>query len=304
MEGLAAALEAEGGLGAGRTATARLRALLAAELEHGARELERPRSGVERPVVVAVAPGPHGLRAVAPVTEALRVDPDAAPERAWVLVAALVGALVDTAGERTLRAGALDGWLALAVDGDPADAELVPVAFEDQLRGVDRLRARALPVPGAVLGAPADERAPVGAAHPLVVAARVAALGGRPADADSMAEHEETALAELEALAPAVARPHDDPDAARRVARRILQRLDGMGKWGGFHTEFAHLARGFAGNDRARAEAVGEALLAAGLLEEKPSVGQRHVFLNPRRARDIRALVDDGTVPDGLSLPR
>ena len=48
--------------------------------------------------------------------------------------------------------------------------------------------------------------------------------------------------------------PDDDPDPSRRVARRILQRLDGMGKWGGYHTEFAHLARGFAGNDRALAE--------------------------------------------------
>ena len=65
-----------------------------------------------------------------------------------------------------------------------------------------------------------------------------------------------------------------------------------MGKWGGYHTEFAHLARGFAGNDRALAEAVGEALLAAGLLAEKPSVGQRHVFLNPRRAGDIHALIE------------
>jgi hypothetical protein len=158
-------------------------------------------------------------------------------------------------------------------------------------------------VPAAVLGEPGDMRAPIGAAHPLLVAARVAALGGRPADEASVAEHEEAALAALEAEAPAVARPHDDPDPARRVARRILQRLDGMGKWGGFHTEFAHLARGFAGNDRALAEAVGEALLASGLLSEKPSVGQRHVFLNPSRAADIRALVDDGTVPEGLRLP-
>ena len=84
------------------------------------------------------------------------------------------------------------------------------------------------------------------------------------------------------------ARAHEDPDPARRVARRILQRLDGMGKWGGYHTDFAHLARGFAGNDRQLASEVGEALLAAGLLAEKPSVGQRHVFLNPRRAGDIR----------------
>ena len=63
-----------------------------------------------------------------------------------------------------------------------------------------------------------------------------------------------------------------------------------MGKWGGYHTEFAHLARGFAGNDRALAQEVGEALLEAGLLAEKPSVGQRHVYLNPQaRGRDPQA---------------
>ena len=89
----------------------------------------------------------------------------------------------------------------------------------------------------------------------------------------------------------------------RRVARRILQRLDGMGKWGGYHTEIAHLSRGFAGNDRALALEVGDALLAAGLLVEKPSVGQRHVFLNPRRAADIHAFVERGAVPPGMSLP-
>ena len=99
------------------------------------------------------------------------------------------------------------------------------------------------------------------------------------------------------------ARPHDDPDPSRRVARRILQRLDGMGKWGGYHTDFTHLARGFAGNDRGLADSVGEALLAAGLLSEKPSVGQRHVFLNPKRAGDIRNMIERGDVPPGLRLP-
>jgi len=76
-----------------------------------------------------------------------------------------------------------------------------------------------------------------------------------------------------------------------------------MGKWGGYHTDFAHLPRGFAGNDRALAQEVGEALLDAGLLEEKPSVGQRHVFLNPRRARDIRAFIERGDAPPTLRLP-
>jgi hypothetical protein len=76
-----------------------------------------------------------------------------------------------------------------------------------------------------------------------------------------------------------------------------------MGKWGGYHTDFKHLARGFAGNDRQLAEEVGEALLEAGLLAEKPSVGQRHVFLNPRRAADIHAMIERGEVPRDLALP-
>jgi hypothetical protein len=84
------------------------------------------------------------------------------------------------------------------------------------------------------------------------------------------------------------------------VMRRILQRLDGMGKWGGYHTAFDHLARGFAGNQRAMANALGEELLAAGLLVAKPSVGQRHVSLNPRRAGEIRRLIDAGELPAGL----
>jgi hypothetical protein len=86
--------------------------------------------------------------------------------------------------------------------------------------------------------------------------------------------------------------------------RRILQRLDGMGKWGGYHTDFCTSARGFAGNDRALAERVGEALIDAGLLLEKPSVGQRHVFLNPRRAGEIRRLLEEGEVPATLKLPK
>ena len=88
-----------------------------------------------------------------------------------------------------------------------------------------------------------------------------------------------------------VARPHDDPDPARRVARRILQRLNGMGKWGGYHTEFAHLARGFAGNDRELAEAVGEALLDAGPArreaERRPA--PRVPQPAPRRATSTRS---------------
>jgi hypothetical protein len=297
---------AAGAPAAGPERAPRLRRLLGDELKRGAAELAKARSGYAAPVTVAIAPaadGGGGLRAVAPVARELRADADAVLERAWLLVAALTGALVEVGGEGRVLAGALGEHLALEVPGEPADAELVPLAFEGQVAGVDRLRARALAVPAFVLDDVADLREPIGAAHPLAVAATVAGLGGRPADAASLAEHEDAVLALLDAAGGTVSRPHDDPDPARRVARRILQRLNGMGKWGGYHTEFSHLARGFAGNDRALADAVGEALLEAGLLAEKPSVGQRHVFLNPRRAGDIHALIEDGTLPADLDLP-
>ena len=272
---------------------AQLRALLRSELDHGASELARKRSGYERAVTVAVAPG---LVAVAPVAPQLRADPAAAEDRGWSLVAALVGAMVAVGGDpEGLLAGELDGRLALHLPG--GDHELVPLAFEEQLAGVDRLRARALAFPEL---AAADLREPIGAGHPLRAAARIAALGGRPADPASVAELEELVFG---SAPEEVTRPHDDPDPARRIARRILQRLDGMGKWGGYHTEFVHLARGFAGNERALAEQVGEALLASDLLNEKQSVGQRHVFLNPRRAADVHALIERGVEPPGLRLP-
>lgn len=300
---LASVLEEAGGLDAPRERAAQLRSLLEAEMEHGARELVQSRSGYERPVTVAVAPADAGIVAVVPVDPALRVDPHAVPERAWLLVAALVGALVEATDGAQQAAGAAGTALALHSAGDPADAGLAALAFDEQVRAVDRLRARAVLVPAFVIAHAAGFAEPIGPAHPLRVAAHIARLGGRPADTASIAEHEEALLALLEAEAPATARPHDDPDPARRVARRILQRLDGMGKWGGYHTEFTHLGRGFKGNDKALADAVGERLLAAGLLAEKPSVGQRHVFLNPRRARDIRVLIDTGELPAGLDLP-
>jgi hypothetical protein len=225
-------------------------------------------------------------------------------------VAAVVGALVDLAepGPVTdanglaLTGGDLDGFLVLALAAPALDAELVPLAFDDHTTGIDRLRAAALAVPGALL-ADVPLRAPIGTGHPLRIAEAVARLGGRPADPRSVEEQEEAVYALLDTGAGRPAAPHEDPDPARRVARRILQRLNGMGKWGGYHTDFAHLARGFAGNDRQLAQEVGEALLADGLLAEKPSVGQRHVFLNPRRAADIHRLIEAGEPPSGLKLP-
>jgi hypothetical protein len=301
VSAFADALADAGGASAPRERAGQLRTLLDRELQRGAAELAQPRTGYGDPLAVAIAaiPGPL-LLAAAPLPATLRADPDVAGERGWPLVAALAGALV-TAGGAPLRAGALGDRLVLAAPGD--DAELAALAFDENVARVDRLRARAFAVPAALLQpAAADLREPIGARHPLRVAAALATLGANPADPAAADAHEEALPALLGPDAHQSLRPHDDPDPRRRVARRILQRLAGMGKWGGYHTEFSHLARGFAGNDRALAEDVGERLIRAGLLLEKPSVGQRHVFLNPRRAADIYALIDDGTVPPDVDV--
>jgi hypothetical protein len=308
---LADALAEAGGTAAPAGATAHLRALLLAALRHGRGELALKRSGYEAPVEVAIGHDGERLLAATPAAAALRADPQQAAEREWLLVAAVVGALVDLAepgppvdaAALAVAAGDLDGFLVVGLPAPALDPELVPLAFDDHVAGIDRLRAAARAVPGALL-ADTVLRAPIGSGHPLRIAEAVARLGGAPADARSVEEHEDAvyALLETDRDGRRIA-PHEDPDPARRVARRILQRLNGMGKWGGYHTDFAHLARGFAGNDRQLAQEVGEALLADGLLAEKPSVGQRHVFLNPRRAADIHRLIDTGEPPSGLKLP-
>jgi hypothetical protein len=313
LSDLLAELTALGGAVAPASATARLREVLLAALRHGAAELEKPRSGYQEPVEIAIAAGGEALLAAAPVRAAFRVDPEAPAERAWLLVAAVIAALTELAepppptGRQDLRlqAGDLGGFLLLSLPGrvEPGDlGELVPLAFDEHAAGIDRLRARAVAAPARLLEGP-ELREPIGAHHPLRVAEAIARLGGRPEDPSSVEAHEDAVLALLQPEGGRTVRPHEDPDPGRRVARRILQRLDGMGKWGGYHTDFAHLARGFAGNERALAQDVGEALLEAQLLAEKPSVGQRHVFLNPRRAAEIRALIDDGDVPAGMKLP-
>ena len=299
-------------LDATATSAARLREVLATALRHGRAELAKPRSGYDGPVEVAFAAQDGLLLAAAPADPGLRADPEAAGEREWLLIAATVAALVDlacpgtpvTAADLALRTGESAGGLLLAfparVELDEL-AEFAPDAFAEQVAGIDRLRAAARVLPPGVLE-PGELREPIGEGHPLRVAEAEARL---PSGVEGeLREEALLALLSAGAGAPSAAvRPHEDPDPGRRVARRILQRLDGMGKWGGYHTDFAHLARGFAGNDRALAQSAGEALLDAGLLAEKPSVGQRHVFLNPRRAADVHALIERGETPRELKLP-
>ena len=310
------ALADAGGADAPREWGARLRKLLRAELERGAREMGETRSGRERPVALAVAAAPEagvhpagpapGMRgaivAALPLPRELRADPGAVAERGARLAAAAVECLVDAAepghprssDDLALLLGASDRFLALSYPtADPRlSAEYAREALDESVASIDRLRARAYLLPGHAL-AVEDLRAPIGATHPLRVAEAVTRLGASPLDEEAIERLGPELLRLLEPAGRAI-RAHDDPDPRRRAMRRILQRLDGMGKWGGYHTAFDHLARGFAGNDRALAFEMGEELVSEGLLTEKPSVGQRHVSLNPRRAGEIRRLIDEG----------
>jgi hypothetical protein len=102
-------------------------------------------------------------------------------------------------------------------------------------------------------------------ARALGVAETITRLGASPPDDESV-ERLEAPLVELLEPPGSLTRAHDDPDPGRRVMQRMLQRLDGMGKWGGYHTAFVHVARGFAGNERALAVELGERRVASGLL--------------------------------------
>ena len=229
------------------------------------------------------------------------------PDRGFQLVAAAVTALVEgadpgpprLAGDLELLLGGHAGRLALSYPaGDPAwSVEYAREALDDACAAIDRLRGGHAGTAGARI-----EHLRPAPAHGTDASAARDGGGGAPRrlglDEDSMEALEDRVLAVLEPKG-AVARAHDDPDPRRRVMRRILQRLDGMGKWGGYHTAFDHLARGFAGHERQLAFEVGGAG-GAGLLAEKPSVGQRHVFLNPRKAGEIRRLIEDGELPPGL----
>ena len=91
----------------------------------------------------------------------------------------------------------------------------------------------------------------------------------------------------------------DDPCPRRRHARRALLRLLGMKKIGAlYHTEFDHFSRGAPPDLRGEALEIGEALIRAGLLGTKPSVGQLHIYLRREALADIHALIDRGVTRD------
>ena len=275
--------------------------MLDALSDDGRRLLEETRPGV---VAVPYAETSDGVAVVLPVAAG-----DALPLRAERLARAAAAALAEAAdlpspagaGDVELEAARWHGQVALRIaHAAPGEVlEILPLTLEDHSRELDRVRAEPVPLPPGDL----DDTEPAPEERWLWRAEIAARLGGRPGAA-ALAPEVESAVASLEAgfaeepaAVPAI---DEDPLPRRRAARRMLRRLDGMGKYGGYHTEFRHLARGFAGHERALALEVGEALLRAGLLTEKPSVGQRHVSLVAARTSEIRALVERGTAEEPL----
>jgi len=228
------------------------------------------------------------------VTHARAFAP-AGPARVLVgLLAAAIDAGADPAG---LVLRDWRGWVALEAPG--ADPELAMLAAAERLPDAARVRTAWLPAPagaGAELdlgrargrGGLAGLGRAVGA-HPVEVAIALAAHGQSlelPADDPDMVRtvrnwglSGEPLSAEPDEQDAAIG-IDDDPCPRRRHARRVLQRLLRMGKVGtNYHTAVDHLYRGVSADQRRDAMEVGEALIRAGLLGEKPSVGQRHVYL-------------------------
>jgi hypothetical protein len=229
--------------------------------------------------------------------------------RARKLAACVAGALTVADGlgvpradasELDLEAASWHGFVALRVaTADPTGVlELLPLSLDEQSAHLDRMEPVAIVVPPGSL----DETEPIGADW-LARAELVARLDGfsaasrlDPAVASALEAY--GSLLRTDSPAEAESAAHDDPSPERRVLRRILRRLDGMGKYGGYHTEFSPLARGFPGHERSLALDAGEALLRAGILAEKPSVGQRHVSLVAARTDDIKRLIAGSEVHD------
>ncbi|MEO9176352.1 MAG: hypothetical protein ABI317_12635, partial [Gaiellales bacterium] len=159
------------------------------------------------------------------------------------LAACIAGALAVAAGlgvprvdarELDLEAASWRGFVALRVaTGDATDLlELLPLSLAEQAAHLDRMEPLAIEVPAGSL----DDTEPIEAPW-LARAELVARLDGFSAAA-RLDPTVAAALATYAALLqqPAVAQDraaHDDPSPERRATRRILRRLDGMGKYGG-----------------------------------------------------------------------
>jgi hypothetical protein len=232
------------------------------------------------------------------------------PARVLVgLIGAVVDAGVDPVG---LALHDWNGWVLIEVPG--IDTELALLAIAERLSDAARIEAAPLrdPIgstPELGLGRASGRGGLSGiatavGAHPIEVAIALIAHGQSTEVADHDTDMERNIrnwglsgdpLPDETDRDTEPAGIDDDPCPRRRHARRVLQRLLRMGKVGtNYHTAVDHLYRGVSADQRHDAMQVGEAMIRAGLLGEKPSVGQRHVYLRREALPQIHALIERG----------
>ena len=242
---------------------------------------------------------------------------DFAPQGPARVLVAILAAAID-AGTDPFDIALCDwhGWV--LVQTPDADPDLAGLAIAERLPADARVGSGVISTPVPVCGEFDLGRARTGSglaelaaavgAHPIDVAVALAARGQelevRGADPDMIHNLRNWGftgdpLPDAHAGTDPGLGIDDDPCPRRRHARRVLQRLLRMGKDGtNDHTAVDHLYRGAPADQRHEALAVGEALIRAGLLGEKPSVGQRHVYLRREALPQIHALIDRGETDD------
>lgn len=75
---------------------------------------------------------------------------------------------------------------------------------------------------------------------------------------------------------------------AEEVRAKLLFKLARRRNWGGSHTTFDNLSRGFKPKDHHIVKEISEKLIKENFLLKKPTAYGLHVSLNPERAQEIK----------------
>ena len=75
------------------------------------------------------------------------------------------------------------------------------------------------------------------------------------------------------------------------IKKTILRKLVYMNKWGGAHTSFDNLPKGFPGHVRGEVKDIAKQLIKENFLLAKPTSYGLEVSLNPDKKKEIEELV-------------
>ncbi len=78
---------------------------------------------------------------------------------------------------------------------------------------------------------------------------------------------------------------------SEEIARALLRKLLYLGKWGGSHTSFGNLPKGFPKHLRGAVKKVAEDIIRAGVLLRKPTSYGAEISLNVGMKREIERIL-------------